>query len=305
MHVPQIEAFLEMLVAERGAARNTVEAYRRDLGNFAGFVQGKGADLEVASPDHIRSYLADQEAAGMSPRTAARRLSALRQFFRFLFGEGFRTDDPSAAIDSPRQTRSLPKFLTEAEVDALLERAHARTGPEGLRLAALLEILYASGLRVSELVSLPVAAVRRDPRAIIVQGKGGRERLVPLNDTARRAIESYLSARPRYLKGDDDSSFLFPSRAGSGHLTRHRFGQLLKELAVEAGLDPRKVSPHVLRHAFATHLLNRGADLRSVQRMLGHADISTTQVYTHVLDERLKSLVEDHHPLAKGAKRKA
>jgi integrase/recombinase XerD len=194
MHVTQIETFLEMLVAERGAARNTVEAYRRDLGNFAKFVQRDGAGLETASSDHIRAYLADQEAAGMSPRTAARRLSAMRQFFRFLFAEGFRADDPSAAIDSPRQTRSLPKFLTEAEVDALLERAHVRTGPEGLRLAALLEILYASGLRVSELVSLPIAAVRRDPRAIIVQGKGGRERLVPLNDTARRAIESYLSA---------------------------------------------------------------------------------------------------------------
>ncbi len=299
LHVSQIEAFLEMLVAERGAALNTVEAYRRDLGNFAGFIRGDGADLESANADHIRAYLVDQEAAGMSPRTAARRLSALRQFFGFLFGEGVRADDPSVAIDSPRQTRALPKFLTEAEVDALLERAHARTGPEGLRLAALLEILYASGLRVSELVSLPVAAVRRDPRAIIVEGKGRRERLVPLNETARRAIESYLSARPRYLKDGADSAFLFPSRAASGHLTRHRFGQLLKELAVEAGLDPRKVSPHVLRHAFATHLLNRGADLRSVQRMLGHADISTTQVYTHILDERLKSLVEDHHPLAK------
>jgi integrase/recombinase XerD len=302
LHAPQIEAFLEMLVAERGAARNTVEAYRRDLGNFAGFVKQNGSDLGAADSGHIRAYLADQEAAGMSPRTAARRLSALRQFFRFQYAEGVRVDDPSAAIDSPRQTRPLPKFLAEADVDALLERAHARTGPEGLRLAALLEILYASGLRVSELVSLPVAAVRRDPRAIIVQGKGGRERLVPLNDTARRAIESYLSVRPRYVKGDDDGPFLFPSRAGSGHLTRHRFGQLLKELAVEAGLDPRKVSPHVLRHAFATHLLNRGADLRSVQRMLGHADISTTQVYTHVLDERLKSLVQEHHPLAKDGK---
>lgn len=294
----QIEPFLEMLVAERGAAANTVEAYRRDLNDFANFAADRGASTTEANTEDIRAYLKAQEQAGMSPRTAARRLSALRQFYRFLLAEGHRAEDPTAAIDAPRQPRSLPKFLTEEEVEKLLVQAHRRAGPDGLRLAVLLEVLYATGLRVSELVSLPVAAVRRDPRAIVVTGKGGRERLVPLNDAARESIEAYLAIRDRYLKGGE-SPFLFPSRAGSGHLTRHRFGQLLKELAAEAGLDPRKVSPHVLRHAFATHLLNHGADLRSVQRMLGHADISTTQIYTHVLDERLKSLVQDHHPLAR------
>jgi integrase/recombinase XerD len=241
----------------------------------------------------------------MAPRTAARRLSAIRQFYRFLVGEGVRPDDPVTLIDSPRQGRSLPKLVSEAEVGGLLEAAGALPGADGLRMTALLELLYATGLRVSELVALPVASVMRDRRVLVVRGKGGKERMIPLHDAARRAVNAWLAARAAELRRrrkDGTSPWLFPSHGGSGHLTRQRLGQLLKELAVAAGIDRRKVSPHVLRHAFATHLLNHGADLRSVQKMLGHADIATTQIYTHVADERLKALVRDHHPLAKRAR---
>jgi integrase/recombinase XerD len=234
----------------------------------------------------------------MMPSTAARRLSALRQFFRFLYAEGLRADDPCGILDSPRRGRALPKILQEDEVDRLLAAAAARPGPEGCRLNALVELCYATGMRVSELVGLPLAAVARDPRVLIVRGKGDKERMVPLGDSARRAIRSYLAARDRFVGKTDVSPWLFPGRAGQ-HLTRHRFAQLLKELAGEAGIDHRRVSPHVLRHAFASHLLHHGADLRAVQQMLGHADISTTQIYTHVLDERLRRLVAEHHPLAK------
>ena len=300
-----IETFLEMQAAERGASGNTLEAYRRDLEVYGGFLAGRGVTLETASSDDIRAFLAQLAKAGMAPRTAARRLSALRQFYRFAFGEGLRGDDPTAAIDSPRQGRSLPKILSEAEVEALLACAHARPGHEGARLAAILELLYATGLRVSELVTLPLAAAFRDRPVLIVQGKGGRERMIPLSAPARQALAVYREARAAHLArpkkgqaGQAESRWLFASRGRSGHLTRHRVAQLLKELALEANLDPAKVSPHVLRHAFASHLLNHGADLRSVQQMLGHADISTTQIYTHVLNERLKSLVQDHHPLA-------
>lgn len=239
------------------------------------------------------------EREGMAPRTAARRLSALRQFFRFLYAEGFRADDPSSAVDAPRQGRSLPKILLEPEVDALLDAARSRPGPEGKRLVCLLEIAYATGLRVSELVSLPVATVTHDERLLIVRGKGDKERMVPLTEAAIGAIIAYREYRVNFLAGRRESAFLFPSRSAEGHLTRRRLGQLLKELAVECGIDRAKVSPHVLRHAFATHLLDHGADLRSVQQMLGHADISTTQIYTHVLSQRLRSIVESHHPLAK------
>jgi len=295
-----LDAFIEMLAAERGAAANTLDSYLRDLSDCARFLGGRQADLERAGSEDLRAYVAALAAAGRSPRTAARRLSALRQFYRFLFTEGLRGDDPATGLDAPRRGRSLPKLLSEAEVDLLLQSARERQGPEGTRLEALLELLYATGLRVSELVCLPLDAVARDPRVLIVRGKGGRERLVPLSEPARAAVADFLGVRERFLAGRKDSRWLFPSRGASGHLTRHRVGQLLKELARESGIDPARVSPHVLRHAFASHLLDHGADLRSVQKMLGHADISTTQIYTHVLDERLKALVRDHHPLGAG-----
>jgi integrase/recombinase XerD len=252
----------------------------------------------------------------LAPRSAARRLSTLRQFHRFLFGEGLRADDPTAGLDSPRQGRSLPKVLSEAEVEDLLAAARARPGAEGARLVAMLEVLYATGLRVSELVQLPAAAAARDPRVLIVKGKGGKERMVPLSEPARDALKAHLKAHRKAAidkaaidkagpdKPGPGAKWLFPSRGAAGHLTRQRVAQLLKELAVAAGIDPAKVSPHVLRHAFASHLLDHGADLRSVQKMLGHADISTTQIYTHVLDSRLKALVRDHHPLSDAAPRR-
>ncbi len=286
-----------MLSAERGASPNTLEAYRRDLLDFS---TSLGATpVEEAGTEAIRGYLAGQSARGMAARTLARRLSALRQFYRFLFAEGLRADNPASGIDSPRQGRSLPKVLNEAEVEALLDAARARAGAEGLRLRALIEVLYATGLRISELVTLPLSAVARDPRVLIVRGKGGKERMIPLGEEARAALVAYRGARRGYLKPGAESAWLFPSRGRDGHLTRHRVAQLLKELAIEAGIPPSKVSPHVLRHAFASHLLDHGADLRAVQQMLGHADISTTQIYTHVLNERLKSLVAEHHPLAR------
>ena len=304
---PQIDPFIEMLAAERGAAANTQEAYRRDLQAFADFLRKRRRSLESAGPEDIRAFLTRLARAGMAPRTSARRLSALRQFYRFLLSEGLRGDDPSAGIDSPRQGRPLPKILSEAEVNALLAKAQEGQGPEARRLAALVELLYATGLRVSELVGLRLAAAQRDQRLLIVQGKGGKERMVPLSQAARQSLSDYLGVREHFLpktgKGAKaakaPSPWLFPSHAAAGHLTRHRVAQLLKELAIGAGIDAAKVSPHVLRHAFASHLLDHGADLRSLQKMLGHADISTTQIYTHVLSERLKSLVQDHHPLAR------
>ena len=300
-----LEGFIEMLRAERNAARNTVDAYTRDLTDLAGFLARRGVELVTADAASLRAYLAALDRAGTAPRTAARRLSAIRQFYRFLLGEGLRQDDPVATIDSPRQGRPLPKLLSEAEVDQLLEAAHAMKGADGLRLSALLELLYATGLRVSELVALPAAAVMRDQRVLIVRGKGGKERMIPLHEAARAAITAWLTVRSGELRKRDKSAtspWLFPSHGDSGHLTRQRLGQLLKDLALAAGIDRRKVSPHVLRHAFATHLLDHGADLRSVQKMLGHADIATTQIYTHVADDRLKTLVRDHHPLAKRAR---
>ncbi len=238
----------------------------------------------------------------MAPGTSARRLSALRQFFRFLFAERFREDDPCCAIDSPRQGRPLPRYLSEEEVERLLAAAHRRGGGKGKRLAALMEVLYATGLRVSELVALPLSAMSRDGRMLIVNGKGGKERMVPLSEPATEAVAVYQRTREHFMpagrRPDESSPWLFPSRSRAGHLTRNRFGQLLKGLAVDAGVDPAKVSPHVLRHSFASHLLAHGADLRSLQQMLGHADIATTQIYTHVLDERLKRLVNEAHPLA-------
>ena len=292
----RIEAFLEMLVAERGAVPNTLAAYLRDLTDFCSFLSGRGVAEDAASASDLKAYMASLGRRGLAPRTAARRLSALRQYHKFLYSEGLRGDDPAAGLDSPRQGRRLPKVLSEEEVGSLLATARRRAGPEGQRLLALLELLYATGLRVSELIALPLAAVRRDPRVIYVRGKGGRERMVPLGGPARQAVEAYLASRKTFLGGEKDSPWLFPSGGRSGHLTRQRVAQLLKALAVEAGIERDKVSPHVLRHAFATHLLDHGADLRALQQMLGHADISTTQIYTHVTQARLAALHSRYHP---------
>jgi len=297
-----VETFLDMLLAERGAARNTIESYRRDLLHFAEFLGRRRRTLEAADTDHIRRYLKTLSEAGMAASTSARRLSTLRRFYQFLHAERIRDDDPSSGLDSPRLGKSLPKFLSEADVDRLLTAAHARPGADGLRLAALMEILYAAGLRVSELVGLPLAALSRDGRLLTFRGKGGKERMVPLSEPAMDAVAAYLPTRDGYLpkrRAVADLGFMFPSRGKDGHLTRVRFNQVLKELAIEAGLDARRVTPHVLRHSFASHLLAHGADLRTLQQMLGHSDISTTQIYTHVLDERLKSLVAEAHPLAR------
>jgi integrase/recombinase XerD len=302
-------AFLESLAAERGAADNTLAAYRRDLDDFTGFLAGRHVAVATARPRDIADYLKAAAAAGLAATSRARRLSAIRQLYKFLVSEGVVTDDPATGFAGPRRERPLPKILSVAEVEVLLDAAARRidglVGRErfrALRLKALLEVLYATGMRVTELVALPRAVLAGDDRVLTIKGKGGRERIVPLNPAARSALERYLSVGT----GDDDgmapmlkTRFLFPSRGAEGHLTRQRLGQELKELALEAGLDPERVSPHVLRHAFASHLLDRGADLRAVQQLLGHADISTTQIYTHVLEERLRALVREHHPLAK------
>jgi integrase/recombinase XerD len=297
----RLEAFLEMLAAERGAARLTIAAYRNDLLDLAGFVAARAQTLETADAAALHAYFAGTASDRPAPRTLARRLSATRQFYRFLLSESARNDDPTAQLDGPRLGRPLPKILAEDEIARLVATAAAWPGEEGARLRCLLEILYASGLRVSELVSLPLAAAQREPRFLLVRGKGDKERLVPLSEPARQALVEYLQCRAAFLpqsSGIKASRWLFPSRGAAGHLTRQRCAQLLKELALAAGLDPARLSPHVLRHAFASHLLDHGADLRSVQQMLGHADIATTQIYTHVQTERLRRLVETAHPLA-------
>jgi integrase/recombinase XerD len=297
-----VEAFLEMLVAERGAAALTHEAYSRDLAHATAHLIKRDVTLERARVEDLRGYIAALGRAEMSPRTLARRLSALRQFYRFLVIEGVRRDDPTAGLDGPRLGRPLPKTLAQEDVARLIAAAELDASAEGARLRCLLELLYATGLRISELVRLPLAAAKPDARVLMVRGKGGKERLVPLGAPARTALADYRDKRVRFLAEGEASPWLFPSRSAPGHLTRRRVGQLLKELAVKAGLDPARLSPHVLRHAFASHLVDHGADLRSVQEMLGHADIATTQIYTHVETERLKRLVETHHPLARRKK---
>jgi integrase/recombinase XerD len=294
--------------SKRGAARNTLDAYQRDLKDFAGFLATRAKDVAGAQTMDVRDYLESLSTQGLSASTAARRLSAIRQFHGFLYADGIRTDDPCGAIEGPRRARPLPKTLSVEEVDKLLAAARlvedGRSQEEAVRaykrarLVCLMEVLYATGLRVSELVGLPLSAAKGDARFLTIAGKGGRERLVPLSEAARHAIDDYLPLRVQRL-GDAVSPWLFPSRGRQGHLTRHRFAQLLKDLSQAARLDTSRVSPHTLRHAFASHLLANGADLRAVQQMLGHADISTTQIYTHVLDGRLKALVDEHHPLAK------
>ncbi|UCI27436.1 site-specific tyrosine recombinase XerD [Mesorhizobium sp. B2-8-5] len=298
----RIEAFLEMMSAERGAAENTLASYRRDLEDASETIQG---GLAGAGASDIRAYLDDIAARGFAPTSQARKLSAIRQFFKFLYAEGLRGDDPTGTLDSPRKGRPLPKTMSEAETGRLLDRAALEAGesaPDGdrlaaLRLHALVEVLYATGLRVSELVGLPVTVALRDDRFFMVRGKGDKERMVPLSTKARTAMRAWLAARaerPAFA----ESPFLFPASSDSGHLSRQVFARDLKGLAARTGITAAKISPHVLRHAFASHLLQNGADLRAVQQLLGHADISTTQIYTHVLEERLVRLVNDHHPLA-------
>ena len=291
-----IESFLDMMSAERGASLHTLDAYSRDIIGFSESIDG---DVARATSEQLRDYFEGILAQGLRPRTAARRLSCLRQFFQFLFAEGVRDDDPTSVLDSPRQGSRLPKYLGEGEVDLLLEAARSKNTPAALRLTAILELLYASGLRISELVSLPLAAVVRERPVIIVRGKGNKERMVPIGAPARAAIASYLKVRQSFVPANAKSScWLFPSRGIVGHVSRDAVAKSLKGLAIAAGIAPARVSPHVLRHSFASHLLAHGADLRSLQQMLGHADISTTQIYTHVLDERLRRLVEPNHPLA-------
>jgi integrase/recombinase XerD len=298
-----IELFLDMLAAERGASVNTLDAYRRDLADLSADLKHFRCSVAAARTDDLRAHLTRLAERGLAPASVARRLSAIRQLYRFLYSEAHRTDDPSAVMEGPKRGRSLPKVLSVKQVDDLLKQV--RTGlsadsqTERLRAArmvCLLEVLYATGLRVSELVALPETAARRDLRMLVVRGKGGRERLVPLNDSAKRAMADYLTLRDDAKV--ERSKWLFPSFGESGHLSRQHFARELKALAAAAGLKASQVSPHVLRHAFASHLLQNGADLRVVQTLLGHADISTTQIYTHVLEERLKSLVRDLHPLA-------
>jgi len=312
-----IHLFLDMLAAEQGAGDNTLDAYRRDLEDFSEFLARDKQNFAGVETQALRDYLADLDTRGFKSSSVARRLSAMRHLFRFLLHERIRGDDPAAILSGPKRGRGLPKVLSISDVDRLLVRAKALAdAPEAsapqrlraLRMYCLLEVLYATGLRVSELVALPLAASRRDARMIVVRGKGNKERLVPLNEPSRQAMADYLAAMQALKqeknnsgpasKNSSASKWLFPSFGESGHLTRQHFARDLKELAAAAGLAPRLVSPHVLRHAFASHLLHNGADLRIVQTLLGHTDISTTQIYTHVVEERLKSLVRDLHPLA-------
>jgi integrase/recombinase XerD len=303
----EAEAFLEMMAVERNASPHTLSAYERDLQDAQAFLADRGGLKDALAPA-VEAYFADLAARGLSAATAARRRSALRQFYRFCLEEGWRQDDPCRRVEAPKKGRPLPKILSREEVERLIAAAGARDGAEngapngahGVRLACLVELTYASGLRVSELLALRLDALARDPAFVIVKGKGGKERLAPLNAKARAAVKAYLEVRPGFLpKGDAANPWLFPSRGAGGRLTRRRLGQLLDEAALTAGIDPERVSPHVLRHAFATHLLEGGADLRVVQTLLGHADISTTQIYTHIQQERLREVVERAHPLAK------
>jgi integrase/recombinase XerD len=298
-----LDPFLEMMAAERGASVHTLDAYRRDLLDYGTFLRARGRERLDATPDDIRAYLAGLVAAGLRASTTARRLSALRQYYRFLYLEGRRKDEPTLHIDAPKLTRPLPRLLSEEEIEALIAAARAHEGTDALRLTALLELFYATGLRVSELVSLPLAAIPPDREWLRVRGKGQKERIVPVGGAARRALEDWLKVRKGMVTDPSRAKWLFPSRGRSGHLTRQRVAQLLKALAPEAGLDAARLSPHVLRHAFASHLVAHGADLRAVQAMLGHADIGTTQIYTHLQSEHLQTVVREFHPLSRPKRR--
>ncbi|KAB2850630.1 MAG: site-specific tyrosine recombinase XerD [Hyphomicrobiaceae bacterium] len=306
-----LEQFLEMMSAERGAARNTLSAYRRDLEDYLTHAAREGFAAPRARTEDLQAYLSTLASRGLARTSVSRKLSSLRHYYKFLLAEGLIGESPAERLQSQRRERPLPKILSIADVDRLLataekrvERAEGAERLRALRLACLIEVLYATGLRVSELVTLPRDVLRADDRMLTITGKGGRQRMVPLNQAARRALQRYLAALDEAVGRSesgigDHRRWLFPSRSAEGHLTRQSFALDLKEAALDAGLDPQRVSPHVLRHAFASHLLDRGADLRSVQQLLGHADISTTQIYTHVLEERLKQLVQEHHPLAR------
>ncbi|TYB81468.1 tyrosine recombinase [Maritimibacter fusiformis] len=300
-----ISTFLDAQAAELDAAQNTLLAYGRDLKDFAGFLEARGSDFATARRADIEAYLVSCEAEGLAAATRARRLSAVKQLYRFAYEEGWRADNPALRITGPAKARRLPGTLSEAEVEALLAAAtrHGRSPTDRLRNTCLMELLYATGMRVSELVGLPASAARGDPRMLLVRGKGGKERLVPLSEPARAALAAWLTVRDDAEAAkpppQKPSPYLFPSRGKAGHLTRHRFHGLIKEIAVAAGVSPETVTPHRLRHAFATHLLAHGADLRAIQTLLGHADVSTTEIYTHVLEERLRELVLTRHPLAK------
>lgn len=303
------EAFSEMLLASRGSSPATVASYRADLDDFFSFAAEKKLAMESLTHHDLADYLASLHDRGMTSSTQARKRSCLRQWFKFLVSDRVRDDNPSLLLSAPRASRSLPHVLTQAQVKALVDTARADTSLEGTRLNALMEMLYASGMRVSELVTLTTAQLERDPKRpksiapyLIVRGKGSKDRMVPLHAEAIRALAHYLEVRAEFLPTPHESKFLFPSRGKAHHLTRQRFGQLLKELCLKAGVDPAHCSPHTLRHSFATHLLEGGADLRVIQELLGHADIATTQIYTHVSDKRLARVVEKHHPLAKKKK---
>jgi len=294
-----IEAFLDMMSAERGAGANTLAAYRRDLVDFSGQLGGKGGDPAKAGREDVRAFLAGLSGSGMAASTQARKLSALRQFYGFLYAEGMRSDDPTQTIAAPQARRPLPKILSGQDVEAMLQMAAQDSSPEGLRLSLIVEMLYGGGLRVSELAGMSLAAVAGKGEFIRVTGKGQKERLSPLSPAARTALNAYLEVRENFVpKHDKNNRYLFASRGEDGFLTRRRFHQLLKGLALKSGIDPAKVSPHVLRHAFATHLVEGGADLRSVQTLLGHADIATTQIYTHVARDHLSRVMRSAHPLA-------
>lgn len=309
---PSVDGFLDMLTTERNAAENTRNAYWRDLADVSLYLRNeRSTDIERAATEDLKAYIEYLSAkihvkgnhkGKIAVRTVARRLSALRQYYRYIISEGMRDDDPTTTIDSPKQKRTLPKTLTEAEVSHLIETAANGKAPDNKRLVCLLEMIYATGIRVSELVGLPMSAISEDVQFITIAGKGGSERMVPLSDQAQKAVTEYLAMRAKYIASDDNGTqaqWVFPSRTSEkGHLTRQRFAQLLKDLCKNADIPEGKVSPHILRHAFATHLLSRGADLRSVQKMLGHADIATTQVYTHILGEDLKDTVVEKHPLS-------
>ena len=293
-----VTSFLQMMSVERGAAPNTLENYRRDLHKLEEFLNTKSKRVETATTEDLRGFIKLIHDRGYAPRTAARRLSAIKQFFKFMYGERLRNDDPAASLDSPKLGRPLPKFLTEEEVERLLTEAKADRTPQAIRLWAMLEVLYACGLRVSELVSLPLTSFTRQTGMLIVTGKGNKERMVPLTRAAIDTVDIYREQRHRFLKQGQESVWLFPSqRSKEGHVTRHTFDKDLRELAIRAGIT-KKVSPHILRHSFASHLLDHDVDLRSLQQMLGHADISTTTIYTHMIGEREKQLVLNKHPLA-------
>lgn len=297
-----VEQFIEMMLAERGAAANTAAAYGRDLAEFLTYL--KGGELAEVSRETIEKFMATLSRAGRSPQTMARKLSAIRQLFQFLYGEKLRGDNPAITLDTPKLAKQLPKTLSQSDIEGLIAAAQEDTSPKGLRLLAMLEVMYGAGLRVSEMVALKLSAVQgkqggKQAEFLMIRGKGGKERLVPVGGRAQAALANYLAVRVQFITGDNGSPYLFPYARAQGYITRQQFGVMLKELAIKAGIDPEKISPHTLRHSFASHLLEGGADLRVIQELLGHSDISTTQIYTHVAGERLKKLVQENHPLAK------